>query len=265
MKHGFHLLGQIGLGQNGAVLEIPPDLGEDPRPAQSAPADGHAVAAGFLIQSQSPFQTGHISVAKDGDGDSLLDLADDADIHRRGVHLLPGPAVDGEGGGSRPLQNLSKLHGVDMLLVPALPEFDCHRHRNCLHHGGHNLPGQLRVLHQGGASAVARHLGGGAAHVDVDDVGVKFHGPPGGFGQGGGLVPEELDRHRPLPVGDGEQGLGLSVRVGQSLRGGHFPYHISAAKLLAHLPEGAVSHPGHGGQGSGFFDFHVADGDIFHG
>ena len=153
-----------------------------------------------------------------------------------------------QGGSTGLLADLRKLHGVHMVLIPALAEL--HRHRAV--HGGHHrpndLPCQLRALHQGAAAAASGNLGGRAAHIDVDPVRVPGQRLFCGCRHQLRVVPEELDGAGALGFAQVEQFLALAVAVNQPLGTGHLPDGADRSVPAADLPECPVAHPGHGGQ-----------------
>lgn len=117
----------------------------------------NATAASYLLRpyqgvlcAASAHITAHEAGAIEAGGNKVLTIPSEDG------KLTPGQIDPGE------------LHRVHMLLVPPLAELHRHRHRHRLGHRLGNPPGQQGVFHQGGAAPVARHLGGGAAHIQVD-------------------------------------------------------------------------------------------------
>ena len=72
---------------------------EEPRPAEAAPADDHAVAPGGRHHGQGVRRLPQVAVAQHGDrGDGLLQSADGVPVGRARVQLLGRAGVQGDGG-----------------------------------------------------------------------------------------------------------------------------------------------------------------------
>ena len=169
--------------------------------------------------------------------------------------------MDGHRRRPRLLHSPGKLHAVDGALVPAQAELHRHRAPGPPDHRLHHLHRQLRGAHQAGAVPGVGHLGHRTAHVDVDDVG------PGHLAGDGrallhacGVAAENLGGAGVLLFPHLEQGNGLFILIAQSFGADHLGAGQPRPLLPADGPKSQVSHPGHGPQSQGRFDFNSSDG-----
>ena len=117
-QDGF-LLFQRRLRQPRPGAEEVRGLGEEPGAAVAASADHDAVRAGFRQGGGGVFLGQDVAVDDDGDGDRLLDLADEIPIGDAGVELLAGAAVDVTIRMPDVLGNAGEARGVQAGVVPA--------------------------------------------------------------------------------------------------------------------------------------------------
>ena len=116
----------------------------------------------------------------------------------------------------------------------------------CIHHRLHDGQGQVFVLHQRRTRPFVAHFFGGAAHVDVDDLGAAFDVVAGRFGHHLRLGARDLHRN----------GAALAVMVGAArslqavpqvgARGDHFAHGIACTQLLGQHAKRPVCDARHG-------------------
>ena len=226
------------------------DLRKDERISLRPPRDHYARAACFFKHVERGPAREDIAVADDRDRDRPNDLRDDLPVRRAGIHLHPRPAVDGDERRAALLRHPGKLHGVRVLLVPALAEFDADRNGRRLDRRFDDPPGKSRVPHQCGAVAVSRDLRRRAAHVDIDDADLigrdqRFEQPGDRFRNDRRIMPEELDAAGAFLARDGDQLLRFAVVVMQPARADHLREREIAALRDRKAAERAVRYPRH--------------------
>ena len=207
VDHDFPPLGSRHLDQESVLwadsLEKTWILAQDAKNkgvAPGRPAHHIAVAAGQLAHLFQVARLSQITVAKDGDGQSLLDLADDLPVSLALVILVPGPGVDGDHGDTSRLQGLGHIPGMDGLCRQAGPDLGrdrfgiggCRLDRS----GGDGL-GQGEIAHQGTAGPLPRQLGHRTPHVEINEGHPPIEGirqkPVNGKGKVFRIMSEELN------------------------------------------------------------------------
>ncbi len=221
-------------------------LEEDPRVLHSPAPDHHPVGPA-VAQAHKGIGSGHhIPAADHRDAHVAPDLGDPAPVGAALVGLLFGARVQGQGGDAGVLGDLRRLDIVQAGLVPAGAELQRHRHAHGGRDGAQHL-GQLRqILEQGRAVAAARHLGRGAAAVDVDDIGAELLDAGRRRSDELGLVTAELHRQRALLGVKVEQVVPLERLRADAGGVGHLGAdQAAAAQAQDDPPEDRVRHPGH--------------------
>ena len=257
---GVHPLRKRRRRRDGLAGDSGVCLPEEPGVAEGAPAHGAEIRSGVAQDVGRVLAGENVPVCDDGDLHRLLDLADDVPVRLAGVHLYPGAAVDAESVRPGALQHPGKFHRVHAAPVPALAELHRDGDGHGLLHRLHDLPGQLRRAHQGGAVPGFHDLPHGAAHVDVQELRageLQRHGR--GLGQHLRLVAEELHRQGALLRQAVEQGLGLFVPVAERPGGDHLRDGKGGALLPAEGAEGEVRHSRHGRQGHAPLQCNISD------
>ena len=100
----------------------------------------------------------------------------------------------------------------------------------------------VEVAHQCRARSTVGNLLGGAAHVDVDDVGPLRLGDAGTFGHPVRLAPGELHDVDPYP-GTLTANAGLAFPARQAGARGHFRYHQTGTEPLCEATERRIGNP----------------------
>ena len=138
------------------------EVPEQPRAAEAAPADHHAVAAGGAHHLDGVGRLPDVAVAEDRDGgDRLLELGDGRPVGHAGVQLLGGPGVHGDRGGAGLLGEPAGHQPRAVLVVEA----DAHLHRDrhvagAVDRSGDHGAEQRGAQRQRRATAVAGDLAG---------------------------------------------------------------------------------------------------------
>ena len=101
--------------------------------------------------------------------------------------------------------------------------------------------------------------GPGAAHINIKARRVQPGQLSGGMGHAQRLRAKNLQKHRPLVLGDVRQGGGFFIVILHGLGADHLADRISRAQPLAHLPERRIRYPGHGGQGGPALNLNAAN------
>ena len=240
----------------GAAGEPGGEVGEQPGPSLAAAADDDAVGARLVHHPQRVLRGPHVAVAEHGDvGDGLLEVRDGAPVRGAGVLLLHGAAVEGDRGGADLLGDQARVAVGEVAVVHALAGLERHRHvPGGLDRGAQDAGEQLVLPGQHAAAAATRHLGDGAAEVQVDVVGaVALEDHLHRAGDDRGVHAVQLDGAGPLPIGHAQQAPGLAVVLDQRARGDHLGGEqtavvlaVQGAELAAQHAEGHVGDPGHG-------------------
>ena len=121
---------------------------EQPRVAESASADHHAVRAGVCENADGILGLGHIAVGEHRDGNRLLDLPYRIPVSRAAVLLRTGAPVQRNSRRTGLLGHFRELHAVDVSLIPALAELDRHRHIDRRNDRRNDFGRLSRVFHQ---------------------------------------------------------------------------------------------------------------------
>src|SRR5581483_12256209 len=79
-----------------AGAEVVHDLTQEPGPAIAAAADHHAVGAGAIEGGLGVLERDDVAVGDDGNGDGVLDLADESPVGAPLVELAAGATVNGD-------------------------------------------------------------------------------------------------------------------------------------------------------------------------
>jgi len=233
-----------------AGFEEMPDFPEDPGPADGAAADHDGVHAVPVEELLGLAGVGYVAVADDGDRHARvgLDLADEGPVGLAEVALGAGASVDGQELGAGVLEHLGDAD--DVLAVVVVSQAGLGRYGQVggagdgLGHAGHFVG----VVHHARAGAAQGDLLGGAAEVDVDEVGPGLGGHVGGLHHHADVVAVELDADGPLALEDAELGQASAGAVEQLVRGHELRVNHVGAVALAGVPEGDVGEALHGGQ-----------------
>ena len=228
--HAGLQVGCLGCGQafNGGVHPL-----KEPRVAQRAPGDHHAVTAGGLHHLHRILCRVDVAVAQHRHSDGILHPGNDLRVDAGGVHLLPGTGMHRNEGCAGLLTGLGTLHCSDVVGIPALAHFHGDRPFCICHNLLHDAAAAVRVQHQLAACAAGHDLGGRAAHVDIHKVELVLFDGGGGFAHDLGHFAKDLHAIG-CTVGFGlEQAHRLVVAVHQRPAGHHFA-HSKACTVLGH-------------------------------
>ena len=123
--------------------------------------------------------------------------------------------------------------------------------RTGFHHAFHDLQRECLVLHQRRTGPLVAHLLGGAAHVDVDDLGATRDVVARGLGHFLGFHAGDLDGDRPRLATVVGAARGFQAVPELLLRRHHLADRMAGTKAPAQLAERPVRHPRHGGDEHG--------------
>ena len=256
---------QVRLLGGGQTLQRGVHPLKQPRVAQCAPGDHHAVAVCLPHHAQGILGAVDIAVAQHRHLHRVLYPGDDLRVDARGVHLLPGAGVHRYQCRARLLAGLGALHGGDVVGVPALAHLYGNRALGVRHHLLHDTPAAVGVQHQLAARPAGNDLGGRAAHVDIHKV--KFVLLNGGGGLAHDLRHLAEDLH---PVGCAvrrclQQADGLMVAVHQRPAGYHLADGKASAVLRHQAAAGGIRKARHRAEHRPVGQGDIADLQRFHG
>ena len=180
---------------------------ENPGTAKGGAANHHGIHAISLKRLARPLGGGDVAVADDGDAHPgiAFHLADERPVGLTGVHLRPGPAMDGQGLYAAVLQLFGQWHDDAVFHVPPQTGLGRHGHLHGIGHGTGYLEHTRDVLQQSRPGTFARHALHGATEVDVQHIGAgTFHHNLGGIAHGHGVFAVNLDGYGPFGVTHGE-------------------------------------------------------------
>ena len=224
------------------------DVAEDPGTSLGTAPDADAIAAGALEHVQGIGSLEDVAVTKDGDVEQVLQACDFVPVGLTRVVLVLGARVQGERGGAQLLRGQCGVRRGLVFGVDADTDLDGHGDL-----APHALPGLVRGAHdgadevgeqvtlpgQGRSPALLRHLGDGAAEVQVDMVGEVA-----------------VDEHRRGLRHDGWVDA-VELQASHAL-GGVGAHHFQGAFVFLH--EGAAGH--HLGDVQAGGRVHARDGDV---
>ena len=226
------LLEDGGWRRWGRSVEQRAGLGEDPRIADRAAGDAHAVHSRLAKHRDAGGGGEQVARSDHRAGAGVpLHAGQKRPVGRPHVALSHGAAVHGDGRDppgecaveDRPEAVLA-LRGV--VEAAAHLEGDGHMGGRRVADALDDLESRVGNTQEVAAAATAEHLLDGAAEIDVDDIVARGHEPPGGGGEVVGVRAHELAADGVLVVRDGEPGEIAPVRA--DLR--HEP-------IEQHLPE----------------------------
>ena len=152
--------------------------------------------------------------------------------------------------GDRPdpdfLGPLRQHRGISVGVVPAQPHLDRHRPAGRLDRRLHQPAGQVRRPHQGRAAGRARDLLGGAAEIQVDDIGPRGLGHARALGHRRRIAPDQLDHRQRQALAHGRAPHDVRTGAGQLGGGHHLGRDIGRAQPRGEPSERQVGDPGHG-------------------
>ena len=247
---GHHLghCGPFGDHRFGAPVQVMRDLRQQPRPPLRPTPNHHAVCARQAQRCPGLFATDDVAIGDDGDIHCLFHRADRSPIGAALVELTAGAPVDGDHLHARVLGPFRDWRGVEHIVVPAEPGFECNRH---VDRADHRFDQPQRVIgrfHQCRAGGALRHLFGRAAHVNVDDPRAHRLDHPRGFGHRFGLAPCKLDGG----ADDIQPQLRFLPRAGaaaeQFLAGDHLGHDQSGPESRHEAAIGQIGDPRHRGE-----------------
>ena len=272
LHHLFHLTAQsvhprlqVRLLGSGQTLQRGVHPLKQPRVAQCAPGDHHAVAVCLPYHAQRVLGAVDIAVAQHWHLYRILYPGDDLRVDARGVHLLPGAGVHRHQRRARLLAGFGALHGGDVVGVPALAHFYGDRALGVRHHLLHDAPAAVGVQHQLAARPAGNDLRGRAAHVDVHKV--KFVLLNGGGGLAHDLRHFAEDLH-PIGCAVGrclQQADSLMVAIHQRPAGYHFADGKARTVLCHQAAAGGIRKARHRAEHRPVGQGDIADLQRFHG
>ena len=224
------------------------DVAENPGASLGAAPDADAIASGALEHGQGVSGLEDVAIAKDGNVEQVLQARDLVPVGVSRVVLVLGARVQGEGGDAELLRSERRVRRGLVLRVDADADLDGHGDLTPdalpglvtgAHDGTDEVGEQVAFPGQGRSPTLLRHLGNGAAEVQVDVVGEVA-----------------LDEHRRGLRHDG--GVDAVELQGAHALGGVGAHHFQGALIL--LDEGAAGH--HLGDVQAGGRVHVRDGDV---
>ena len=207
-------------------------LGEQPRVAQGAAGEHDRGAARVLEHPAHVVAPVHAAGDDHGDREVLHQLGGEVVVRRALVAHLDVARVECDAGHAG---LLGQAPGDGDALGAQL---DRDGQAGPLARGARDRDRGVRVLEQRRARARLHDLGDGTAHVEVDQVGAALGDHGGGGAHHLGVLPEQLDRHRPS-----RPGLALGLVDAQQLGVGAPVVVVDreARDHLAHDEAGAVA------------------------
>ncbi len=223
------------------------DAAQLPGLSASAAPDHHAIGARLQKAIAGILHTHNVAIGNHRNADRALDRSNAAPVCPPLEELGARATMHRHHGHARSLGAPRKLRRIEALLVPAEPHLERDRNLNRRHHRLDEREGMVEIAHERRTREAARHLLGGAAHVDVDNVGAKRLGDAGSLGHPAGLTPGELDDK-------GAGGIALAAcfelrlwpLVGKGLAGDHLRDHEGRAKTARKAAKRQVADPRHG-------------------
>src|SRR5579885_2526153 len=171
------------------------DLRDQPRVSQSRAAEHDRIYSAFTHALHRGARIVEIAVADDGNVDGELETFDVLPIRMAFVKLPRRARVQRHRPYAHALRALGDLDVDQVLLAPA----QAHLHRDGtidrVDDGAHDLLAALDVAQARGTAVDLRDFRGGAAEVDVDDVGAAFADDARRFGHDFRIVAPELRAH----------------------------------------------------------------------
>ena len=209
-----------------ASVERLDQITEEPRPAEAATTDDHAVAAGSAHHRHRVGGLPDVAVAEHRDlGHRGLQLPDCVPIGEACIVLLCGSRVQGDGDDPLIDGDAARLDVGQQRIEQALAELDRHRHtrgRRCRDGLAEDRPQEVRLGGHGCSAALARHLGRGAAEVDVDVIhAVRIAQLADRLAEDHRITAVDLQAPWLLVGGERHHPLGLRVAVHDSCRHHH--------------------------------------------
>ncbi len=230
-------------------------LGQQPRPALRAAPDHHARRPRPRLRHAGSRGIHDVAIGDDRNPDRLGHVPDRLPIGAPLVELTARAAVNGDHGDPRRLGPPRDIRCVQAVMIPAEPGLERHRH---IHRADNRLDQPQRVIrraHQRGArravAARARHLLGGAAHVDVDNPRAPVRDHARGLGDPVRLAAGKL--HHGVLRPKAQLGLFARPRPGlhHFLTGDHLADHQPRTELRHERSKGQVSDSRHRGEDHG--------------
>src|SRR5579885_83087 len=222
-------------------------LRDQPRVSQSRAAEHDRIYSAFTHALHRGARIVEIAVADDGNVDGELETFDVLPIRMAFVKLPRRARVQRHRSYAYALRALGDLDVDQVLLTPA----QAHLHRDGtidrVDDGAHDLLAALDVAQARGTAVDLRDFRGGAAEVDVDDVGAAFADDARRFGHDFRVVAPELRAHGFLEavlIDHLHRALGAArvlKRVGRNELG----HGQAQAERLVQRAHGAVGHARH--------------------
>ena len=223
------------------------DLAEQPGAALRGAPDHERVGPGGVEHLTGFFRRDDVAVGDHRNVRGGLDGGNRVVFGMTGIAAGACAAMHGERPDARLLGDGEDRQGVAVGLVPAGADLQRDRRfGDGVDHGFKNAADQRLVLEQGRPGHHVADLLGGAAHVDVDDLGAAVDVVARRF--------RHHFRHRSGDLHGNRRDLtvviGPSLRLGaavkQRIRGDHLGYGQPRPQLLAELAERTVRDAGHG-------------------
>ena len=167
---GFQPLAQRRQRRNFFSCQQRIALTEQPWISQRAAADHDGIRAGCLQNIHGLLRAVHIAVGNDRNRHGALDLRNGIPIRFACIHLRPRASVQRDGCRARRLRHLGEVQIILAVCIPALAEFDGHRHIDGLYHRADNFFRQLGLTHQRTAVTALDNLRRRTAHIDVQQL-----------------------------------------------------------------------------------------------
>ena len=247
-----------------------PGLAEDPRVADRAPGDGHAVDAGLgdhvqaILGRKQVAASQHRPVAR-----VLFHFLEERPRTAAFVPLPNGTAVDGNGCCAQlegTIEDGEELVAAFLAFVHAASHFDGDRNL-CPHRladPGDDLHRPVRIAEQVAATALAEDFSHRAAEVDIDRVEPRFHQLQRSGGELARITAHQLRPDRMIFVRHPDEPLCLLPfgHVEHKAVEQHLRHGVSGPQPPCDNPGRPVGIPTHRGQHDGELDGHRPEAEL---
>jgi hypothetical protein len=225
--------------------KIAPDILKNPGIPQATPTDHDPVTAGFKVHPRRILNAENVAVANDWNGQVRLQLGNQASVGLAGKLHRPGPGVDGKRGYSFGLGNFANLQGIDLVVVPAGPNFYGYRQFRGLGHGSKNLGTEFGLAHKRRPRTTFNDFFYRTTHVEVNQLATVGLDVGGGVAEGNRIGPKNLERKQLIRQILMEHIQSFTIMPIYPGGTNHFRAGQATAKALDQSPEWGIADAGH--------------------
>ena len=141
---------------------------ENPRVAARAPSGKHHIAARLCAHRLGVRGRKHVAAARDGHRNCLFHLSNQIPVGLAPIELPGTTPMHGYHARASLLKHLRELGRTVLTCLPARANLGRDGHVHGMHKRGDDARSKPRLLHQGRAFSLARHLAHGTSHVHVN-------------------------------------------------------------------------------------------------